>query len=77
LLGGDAAANADMARRVLGGEPGACRDVVALNAAAGMVAGGLAHDLIEGLSLATAAIDDGRAAAALDRLVAVSQSAQG
>ena len=77
LLGGDAATNADMARRVLGGEPGACRDIVALNAAAGLVAGGLAQDLIEGLSLATDAIDDGRAAAALDRLVAVSQSARG
>lgn len=77
LVGGDAAGNADLARRVLGGEAGACRDIVVLNAAAGIVAGGAAGDLIEGLAIATASIDDGRAAAALDRLVSVSQAAAG
>ena len=39
-----------------------------LNAAAGLVVGGRADDLAAGLTLATAAIDDGRAAAVLDRL---------
>src|SRR5260370_17246018 len=74
LLGGDAASNAGMTRRVLEGERGACRDIVVLNAAAGIVAGGMAKDLIEGLALAEASIDEGRAGEALDRLIQGSQS---
>ncbi len=42
LRGGDAAHNAAVARRVLGGEPGPIADVVALNAAAGLLAAQLA-----------------------------------
>ncbi len=57
---------------MLAGAAGAHRDVVVLNAAAGLMAGGVAGDLHEGLALAAAAIDDGRAAGALDTLVAVS-----
>jgi anthranilate phosphoribosyltransferase len=57
---------------VLAGEPGPHRDIVVLNATAGLMAAGLAGDLAEGLSTAAAAIDDGRAANALDLLVAVS-----
>jgi anthranilate phosphoribosyltransferase len=72
LVGGDAAANAAAARAVLAGEAGAHRDVVVLNAAAGLIAGGVASNFNDGLELAAAAIDDGRAAAALDKLVAVS-----
>jgi anthranilate phosphoribosyltransferase len=73
LRGGDASANADFARRVLDGEQGARRDIVALNAAAGMLAAGLAESLAEGLELAQAVLDDGRAAAVLERLTAVSK----
>jgi anthranilate phosphoribosyltransferase len=72
LKGGDAAANARIAREVFEGEPGPCRDIVALNAAAGLVVAGTAGDMAEGLALACSAIDEGRAAAALDRLVEVS-----
>lgn len=61
------------AKRVLGGEPGPHRDIVVLNGAAGLVVAGLAADLTEGLALARAAIDEGRAAAALERLVLLSQ----
>ena len=75
LAGADAPRNAELARRVLDGEPGPQRDVVLLNAAAGLVAAGVADDLAEGLAAATAAIDDGRAAAALERLVATSRAA--
>ena len=57
------------------GEPGPSRDIVALNAAAGLVVGGRADDLAAGLALATAAIDDGRVAAVLERLRAVSNPA--
>ena len=72
LRGGDATVNAGVARRVLDGDKGPQRDFVLLNAAAGVVAAGLADDLAEGLSAATAAVDDGRAAEVLERLVAVS-----
>jgi anthranilate phosphoribosyltransferase len=72
LRGGGAAENAEAARAVLAGAAGAHRDVVVLNAAAGLLAGGVAADLHEGMSLAAAAIDDGRAAGALDTLIAVS-----
>ncbi|CAN5749161.1 anthranilate phosphoribosyltransferase [soil metagenome] len=75
LRGGDATTNAALTRRVLGGEPGPHRDVIVLNAAAGLVAAGLADTVIEGLAAARASIDEGHAAAALDRLVAVSRSA--
>lgn len=75
LCGGDAATNADIVRRVLSGETGPHRDIVALNAAAGLVVGGLAADLVEGLDRARSAIDDGSAASVLERLVAVSSAA--
>ncbi|HEX8581242.1 MAG TPA: anthranilate phosphoribosyltransferase, partial [Acidimicrobiales bacterium] len=76
LKGGDAATNASLARAVLGGEPGPRRDVVLLNAAAGLVAAGLADDLVDGLVLAASSIDEGRAAATLDRLVDISTAAR-
>ena len=75
IQGGDPALNADLARRVLDGEPGAKREFVLLNAAAGLVAAGVADDLAHGLEAATASVDEGRAAAVLDRLVAVSTGA--
>jgi anthranilate phosphoribosyltransferase len=74
LRGGDAPANVAATRAVLGGEPGAQRDIVVLNAAAGLMAAGVASDLAEGLSAAAAAIDDGRAARALDQLIEVSNA---
>jgi len=74
LQGADAAANADVARRVLDGEAGACRDVVLLNAAAGIVAAGLADGLADGLEAARVAVDEGRAAAVLERLVSASNA---
>jgi anthranilate phosphoribosyltransferase len=76
LRGGDAQANAVLARRVLDGERGPHRDIVVLNAAAGLVVAGVAADLGEGLALATTAVDDGRAAECLARLVVTSQEAQ-
>jgi anthranilate phosphoribosyltransferase len=73
LLGGDAATNAVLARRVLAGEAGPHRDVVLLNAAAGLVAAGVSDDLAAGLVRAAASIDDGGGEAALERLVSVSR----
>ena len=74
LRGGDSARNAELAHRVLGGERGPQRDVVLLNAAAGLVAAGVADDLPAGLEAAAASVDDGRAAQVLEALVAVSKA---
>lgn len=75
LAGGDAAANATLAHRVLDGDRGPHRDVVLLNAAAGILAAGLAATLAEGLEVAARSIDDGRAATVLERLVKTSTEA--
>jgi anthranilate phosphoribosyltransferase len=75
LHGGDAARNAELARRVFSGEAGPHRDIVLLNAAAGVVVSGLAGDLVEGVERAASAIDSGQAAALLDLLVEVSAAA--
>jgi anthranilate phosphoribosyltransferase len=53
---------------VLTGVPGARRDIVLLNAAATLVAAGLAADLKEGVSRSAEAIDSGQAAALLAKL---------
>ena len=76
LRGGDAATNAAIARDVLGGELGPRADIVALNAAAGLVAAGLADTIAEGIDSARSSLADGRAAAALDAFVAESQAAR-
>jgi len=75
LRGGDAQNNAQAVRRVLGGVQGPHRDISVLNAAAGLVVGGLAVDLGSGVELASAVLDDGRATVVLEGLVRVSQDA--
>jgi anthranilate phosphoribosyltransferase len=82
LRGGSPTVNADVFRRVLAGDRGPVRDAVLLNAAAALAAfderPGRLHDaLAGGLSRATAAVDDGRAVALLERWVAVSRAAKG
>ncbi len=77
LVGGDAATNAELARRVLAGEAGPHRDIVCLNAGAGLLVAGLVPDLPAGLAAARAAIDSGAAVAALHRMVEVSQEEAG
>jgi anthranilate phosphoribosyltransferase len=76
LAGGDATANADAVHRVFGGGPGPVRDIVVLNAAAGLVVADLAPDLKSGVALAAEVIDDGRAAAVLERFIGVSSAAR-
>jgi anthranilate phosphoribosyltransferase len=68
LLGGDTARNAQIAREILDGAAGAKRDIVLVNAAAGMVACGLAADLRGGVELAEKSIDSGAAARKLGDL---------
>lgn len=81
LLGGDAEHNAAIARRVLAGETGPVRDIVLLNAAAGLVSFDLARNPSEvqvpiverfraKLEVGTEAIDSGAAARKLEDWVA-------
>jgi len=82
LLGGDPAHNADVVRRVLAGEQGPVRDIVLLNAAAGLVSFRLAEDpaqadrpilqrFREQLVVAAQAIDSGAGTRKLADWVAV------
>ena len=61
LSGGTPDTNAEITRQILDGEKGPKRDVVILNAAAAIVAGGKAMDLKAGCAVARASIDNGRA----------------
>ena len=85
LRGGSPAENAAVVRRVLAGEGGPVRDVVLLNAAAGLVAWDLYEDplaaerpmaarLRAGVERAAGAIDSGAAAAKLEQWVAATRA---
>ena len=71
LRGGDPVDNARILSGILAGESGPLRDIVVLNAAAGLVVAGIAEDLAAGVEAAGAAIDDGRAAQKLDEVTAL------
>lgn len=75
LVGGDAAVNADLLRRVLDGQRGAHRDIVLLNAAAALTVAEVSSSLEDGLEAAAASIDSSRAGEALDAFVAASNEA--
>jgi len=68
FTGGDVATNAAHLYDLITGIPGARRDIVLLNAAAALVAAGLADDLKQGVALGAEAIDSGQAAATLAKL---------
>jgi anthranilate phosphoribosyltransferase len=72
LRGGDPTHNAAAMRALLNGVKTAYRDVVLLNAAAAFIVADRAADLPEGVKLAEAEIDSGRAGQILDKLIAVS-----
>jgi len=74
LKGGDPPVNAQAIRDLLAGRKDAYRDVVMLNAAAALLVSEKVETLREGAELAAAAIDDGRAQLALDRLVQASHA---
>ena len=74
LKGGTAEENAQALMSVLGGARGPYRDIVLLNAAACFIIAGKAGSLRAGAELAAQSIDDGKAAAALDKLIALSNT---
>jgi anthranilate phosphoribosyltransferase len=79
LRGGDAHANAAVVRDVLAGKPGAARDAVLVNAAAGLVSfdataeGPFVERMRSALVRAAESIDSGAAAAVLDKWVALTR----
>ncbi len=75
LVGGTPAFNAEVVHAVLSGEAGAHRNIVVLNAAAGLVVADAAGSLEEGITLAKDSIDSGRARSVLEAVVRESQSA--
>jgi anthranilate phosphoribosyltransferase len=77
LHGGDAVGNAVIVKDVLAGLDNAKRRIVLLNAAYALVAAGKADSIPEGITLAADAIDSGRAAKQLERLVALTNEVAG
>jgi anthranilate phosphoribosyltransferase len=75
LRGGDAEANARITTEVLsGGQQGACRQIVVLNAALAIVAGGKTGTIREGMAIAGSCIDSGAALKKLQALIERSNS---
>jgi anthranilate phosphoribosyltransferase len=68
LLGGDAAMNAGIIRRVLKGEKNACRDIAVLNAGAALYVAGIGDSIAEGVRIAGDSIDSGKALRILEQL---------
>jgi anthranilate phosphoribosyltransferase len=77
LRGGDREQNAQIIRGVLDGEPGPRRDIVLMNAAAALVAGGKGRDLKDGVTLAAHSIDTHAARAKLEDLIGFSRALAG
>lgn len=74
LIGGTPAENAVAIRDVLSGKPGSFRDIVLLNSAAALVIADKVPDLSAGAELAAVSIDTGKAAAALEKLIEISNA---
>ena len=72
LVGGTPTENATIARNILNGEKGAHRDAVLMNAGAALYIAGKADSLKDGIDLAGALIDSGKATAALEKFIEVS-----
>ncbi len=69
ILGGDAGVNVAIVRDILLGTKGPRRDIVVLNAAFALYVAGIAKTPKEGIALAEKSIDEGKASAALERLI--------
>lgn len=76
LRGGDGEENARALRAVLDGQKNAYRDISLANAAASLVVAGVAEDIKTGMTLAIESLESGATAGALEKLIAVSNSAE-
>ncbi len=72
LVGGTPTENATITRNILNGEKGAHRDAVLMNAGAALYIAGKADSLKDGIDLAGVLIDSGKATAALEKFIEVS-----
>ena len=77
LKGAGARENAAIIERVLAGERGAPRDVVILNAGAGLFIAGAAKSVEDGILVASRAIDRGDAKRTLEQMIAISHAEDG
>lgn len=74
IRGGDAGRNAEIIREILSGSESTRRDIVLLNAAAGLAAGGKVENLREGVAMARESVGSGKALAKLEDLVKLSRA---
>ncbi len=72
--GADAAENAAILQAILEGEPGPRRDIVCVNAAAGLILGSAVENWQEGVALAQQKIDSGEALRVLNHLIEFTQA---
>jgi len=69
----DARSSAKVLKDIMSGkEAGARKDIVVLNAAAAIIAGGLADDFESAIELAQASVSNGKALACLEKLIEIS-----
>ena len=72
LQGGDAEYNATALTDLLDGKPSAYRDTVIFTSAAALIVANKAPNLYEGAAIAASSIDEGKARAALDKMIKIS-----
>lgn len=77
LVGGTPKENAEITLAILKGEKGPKRNAVLMNAGASLYIGGKAETLKEGIDLAAELIDSGKALETLDKLIEISNRAEG
>jgi len=69
LQGGEAGKNAQITRNILEGQKGPYRDIVLLNGAVAIMAGGIAKDISAGVKIAKEILDSGKALEKLEQLI--------
>ncbi len=75
ILGGTPEVNTKALMALMNGEKGAYRDAVLLNAAAALIIADKVNNLKDGVAMAAASIDSGRALAAIQTLARVTSEA--
>ena len=69
LKGGDPTQNATIIKSIMNGNNGPKRDIVLLNAAAGILVGGMASNIEEGYEIAKKVVDSGKAKNLMNKLI--------
>tara|TARA_A100000164_G_scaffold114010_1_gene100375 strand:+ start:189 stop:1184 length:996 start_codon:yes stop_codon:yes gene_type:complete len=69
LKGGDPTQNATIIKSIMNGNNGPKRDIVLLNAAAGILVGGMASNIEEGYEIAKKVVDSGKAKNVMNKLI--------